>query len=507
MSSRSALFLALGAVLPSCSVPFSISEPMKCPPEQAVRAPSPPPKPNAAPPSLGLYLPPDRAGSFSSCLDPDSPALRAIVKRDPWKPTDPIPTAALADDVRDLQEAMKKRYAGYPEMMQHPTWDPDLYFREWETQLAAHDSVTFEDGVIRPLIGIRRVHRDNHLAPWGWGGNLARNIELAVSEYQVRRAFTKEALAACVLLDPRPLPGTLRTAREVEKNGVYDVTTFTAVGTTEAVIASCGGKDVRFDRRMSAATRPKDTDAAYEWRAVGDAAVVTVRRLYGSPADETKLRQMAVDYDAYRAKKTIVFDFRGNGGGDDGYVFAWIEKAVRGTWKAPYVEVKVSGAALPCGDWNGMVTQQIEYDRVDAPDAKADRAGFFQKALDELRASPVQVADASDITTRAEHPYAGRVFVLVDRLSGSSGESGPDMLRAALGATIVGERTAGFMEYGNVRPWIMPRTGIAWGMATKRNYYDGPRETVGLPVPVYLAPELLEKPVDDLLPLLESLPR
>ena len=52
----------------------------------------------------------------------------------------------------------------------------------------------------------------------------------------------------------------------------------------------------------------------------------------------------------------------------------------------------------------------------------------------------------------------------------------------------------------------MPRTGIVWNMASKRNFYPSPRDGVGLPVALYLAPEVLEEPVEELLPLLLHAP-
>ena len=68
-------------------------------------------------------------------------------------------------------------------------------------------------------------------------------------------------------------------------------------------------------------------------------------------------------------------------------------------------------------------------------------------------------------------PYKGRIFVLIDRQCGSSGESAADMLREGLGATLVGERTAGLQEYGNVRLLALPRTLLVVHFATKRNYF------------------------------------
>jgi hypothetical protein len=264
---------------------------------------------------------------------------------------------------------------------------------------------------------------------------------------------------------------------------------------------------VRFERRP-AASIPRNKDApVYEWHPAGDAAVVIVRSLDGSPQERARLEQIAADYDAHRAKKTVVFDFRGNGGGNDGYIYAWIAKAVRGTWPAPYVEVKVTGAELPCGEWNNLVMRQIDGDTVDTPAAKGERDAALKAALASLKGATVQSVDMSPSTTTAAHPYTGRVFAIVDRTSASSGESGPEMLRTAMGATIVGERTGGFMEFGNIRPWIMPRTGIGWWMPSKRNYYEQPHEAVGLPVDVYLAPELSGKPADELVKALEGVRR
>ena len=189
----------------------------------------------------------------------------------------------------------------------------------------------------------------------------------------------------------------------------------TARGTADAIDATCGAETVRFERRVAAST-PRNKDApVYEWHPTGDAAVVIVRHLDGSPAERARLEQIAADYDAHRAKKTVVFDFRGNGGGNDGYVYAWAAKAVRGTWPAPYAEVKVTGAELPCGEWNNLVLRQIDADAVDTPTAKSERDTAMQSALASLKGATVQSVDMAPITNTAAHPYGGRVFAIVDR--------------------------------------------------------------------------------------------
>ena len=144
-------------------------------------------------------------------------------------------------------------------------------------------------------------------------------------------------------------------------------------------------------------------------------------------------------------------------------------------------------------------------DRIDEPASVARR--------DKLRAEWPRSAAQLSVEfkphrnqTDAKMPYKGRVFVLVDRHCGSSGESAAMFFREGLGAKVVGERTAGVQEYGNVRPFVLPRTLIRMYFATKRNYFTVPVEAVGMPADVYLPPELMAKPVEELIPLLRKLP-
>lgn len=102
--------------------------------------------------------------------------------------------------------------------------------------------------------------------------------------------------------------------------------------------------------------------------------------------------------------------------------------------------------------------------------------------------------------SKAEHPFTGRIFVLVDRYSGSSGESAPWALKNALGATLVGERTRGCWKYGNQATYVLPNTGTRWQLSTKKNVLEQPVESVGNPVDVYL--EAPAAPIEDILPLL-----
>jgi C-terminal processing protease CtpA/Prc len=80
------------------------------------------------------------------------------------------------------------------------------------------------------------------------------------------------------------------------------------------------------------------------------------------------------------------------------------------------------------------------------------------------------------------------MLVLVDRNTFSSGESSAWMLQHALGGRLVGGRTGGMIEYGNVVPYLLPASGLHVMLPTKHNDFGQPVEVVGLPVHAELDP-------------------
>ena len=225
----------------------------------------------------GLYLTPDAAAGCRYALDPDSPALRGALTRRPPSGDAALDAAALAADLALLHRLLRQHYAGYPDLLQHPTFDPEAFFAAWIGRVATGGAgTTFRERVVEPLVALRLVHPDGHLTVEGAGP----------------------------LLAAEPPPGP------------------------------------RFDPG--------------------------VRR----------------------------------GGATD--------------------------------------------------------------------------------------PYPGRVVALVDRHSGSSGELAALELRRALGAILVGERTAGTMQYGQLQRFVLPRTGLVWQVPTRRFFFEEEVEGVGLPVDAYL---------------------
>ncbi len=462
------------------------------------------------PPEPTVYLPKERANGWPYCFDPDSAALRSFVTRPRVAPTERLDAAALALDVRDLHAAMEHLYAGYPELLHSTKFDVDAFFADWEREVrAAGASIEFQRGVLARAIALRRQVRDNHLGLWGY--QLAKEPALAYSEYQRVGHFTDPAL--CTAEGVVAVPGTLRNSVLVSRDSLQPLATFSAQSTAPMINVHCEDAPgvIPFERLLpdpGLTIKLHDDGPPYEWHKVDHAVVIRLKRLYGSKGDEANLAQLAQDYDAQRSAPAIVFDFRGNEGGSDNYVWSWIKKAARGTSAPPFFDV-TSSSAVACGDWNSLVVEQIGDQTIDAADGRAAREAFL--ASHPLGGGPKGAAgdvfDGSSSAFTGKTPYRGRIFVLVDRYSGSSGESAPLELRAALGAMIVGERTGGYLEYGNLRPYLMPRTGIGWQLGSKRNLFASPSDGVGIAVDAYLSPDLVQAPVETLLPYLLKLPK
>jgi C-terminal processing protease CtpA/Prc len=74
----------------------------------------------------------------------------------------------------------------------------------------------------------------------------------------------------------------------------------------------------------------------------------------------------------------------------------------------------------------------------------------------------------------------GRMLVLVDGGTCSSGESSTLMLRDGLGARVVGVPSMGLLESANVAPYVLPRSGLTLTFPTQWVTTPEPMEFVGI---------------------------
>ena len=206
------------------------------------------------------YLPPDSAAGCRYALDPDSPGLRAaLTGRSPSGDT-ALDAAALADDLDFLHRLLRQHYAGYPDLLQHPAFDPEAFFAAWIGRVvAAGAGTTFRAGVVEPLVALRLVHPDGHLAVEGAGPLLAAEPRLAVAEYQAPLpAGRPPPVAASLRTVAGAHPGTLRRAPLLRADGsVAEIVTLSATGAGAALRVPLpdGGAPLRLGRRPAAPRR------------------------------------------------------------------------------------------------------------------------------------------------------------------------------------------------------------------------------------------------------------
>jgi hypothetical protein len=247
--------------------------------------------------------------------------------------------------------------------------------------------------------------------------------------------------------------------------------------------------------------QPSPGGHPYSWRIVDNTAVIRLTTFQAFDAEiAPQLDRFVADYPSHKECERVVFDLRGNKGGSTTYVRDWIARARAGEWQT-YGYVEVYGRIACCSMWNPVVEWQVRNGTVDSREAIADRS--------KLSAEWPTLGDAPPTRTNEGHypgqgtdPYDGRVFVLVDRHSGSSGERAAIDLQRALGAVLVGEPTAGAMQYTEARRFIFPETGVQCIVPIKRQEFGREVEGIGWPVDITLNADDLACDAVELLPLL-----
>jgi hypothetical protein len=207
---------------------------------------------------------------------------------------------------------------------------------------------------------------------------------------------------------------------------------------------------------------------------------VTVRRLWGGPEDDRALWGWAGQSLDHFAYERIVVDLRGNDGGNDALTWAWIERVIPEGARIPGASDGWYVGDVPLGLWNSAAvveaqdgleavpTWHREHRHAPAPDDVLDLRSESEPGDDEL--------------PTGERPWHGRMLVVVDGGTKSSGESSAWMLWHALGARLIGRPTSGMIEYGNIVPYLLPASGLHIALPTKHNDFGIPVELVGLPV-------------------------
>ncbi|HEY2792393.1 MAG TPA: S41 family peptidase [Micromonosporaceae bacterium] len=217
---------------------------------------------------------------------------------------------------------------------------------------------------------------------------------------------------------------------------------------------------------------------------------VTVRRLWGNADDDRVLWDWARASAEHFAYDRIVVDLRGNSGGNDAITLEWLLPSLAAGVDIPGTSSTwyVNGTSI--GFWNSSAL-------VEAADGLAAVPIYHREHRH--TPSPDDVlelrTETDDEVEAGERPWHGRMLVYVDGNTRSSGESSSWLLRHGLGARVIGQPTAGMLEYGNIVPYVLPASGFCVHLPTKRNDFGIPMELVGFPVHTELDPRT---PVDDI---------
>lgn len=176
----------------------------------------------------------------------------------------------------------------------------------------------------------------------------------------------------------------------------------------------------------------------------------------------------------------IVVDVRSNPGGADSYTLRWIAEHARNPVHYPPGNMwTVDGKRLSL--WNSAAVQEA----VGGSDSLSD--SLREGRPDPRPSSNLSVQTDEDAVPAGPNPWPGRMIVLLDRLSASAAESTAWILQTAFGARLAGGRSGGFLAYGDLAPYFLPRSGLMINIGT---HYLGwsDVEMVGHSVDVALDP-------------------
>ncbi len=130
---------------------------------------------------------------------------------------------------------------------------------------------------------------------------------------------------------------------------------------------------------------------------------------------------------------------------------------------------------VPANLWNVTVLAATDHD-TGTLSTELDRARYHLGS-----SSRLHVVEDPEIIPAAPTPWPGRMLVLTDKASASAAESAAWMLRTGLNAKIVGGRSAGAVGFGNLTPYLLPRSGLSLDLPTASSgWYD--ESMLGMPI-------------------------
>ncbi len=290
-----------------------------------------------------------------------------------------------------------------------------------------------------------------------------------------------------------------------ENSGIVEALFTVVYGDIKANTLICGTKEIELiPHNANDPTKKKSSlkdEKNYTFENIDGFSWIKIKSF--SSRFNTELTAFVNDAKQHLKNKNIVIDLRGNGGGSNRYAYEWIKHLVKDEIILGSAYQRYSSDVLAIRA-NHLIIDRIKLSTgKPAGQDKNKLEKRIDKLIEQIENAPEQEMKYDGeiaVSGKASSKYNGRVIVLIDHNTASSAENFVFALKALPNSIIVGEPSGGFIEAGEVGVILLPRTGLLWGIPTKRfdfNVINIRTEAVGIPVDFY-APNITKKQIEDL---------
>ncbi|MEK2690097.1 S41 family peptidase [Bdellovibrio sp. GT3] len=190
---------------------------------------------------------------------------------------------------------------------------------------------------------------------------------------------------------------------------------------------------------------------------------------------------------------TIVFDLRGNFGGDDSKSIEMMSlllgKPLEFDWLRDIVCVSTEAYTLQANTYSKIIWNGYTSKNLTPPDALANELASFKDKAVALKGKPPEkeIFESSPAQEKISQPkYSGKIVVLIDSETSSSGEWTALYLKRHPNTVLVGENTYGMIHFGNSGTLRLPNSQLEVTLCMKINELtDGSfYEKTGIPADI-----------------------
>ncbi|MCK9170812.1 MAG: S41 family peptidase [Treponema sp.] len=177
------------------------------------------------------------------------------------------------------------------------------------------------------------------------------------------------------------------------------------------------------------------------------------------PAVQKSLDSFVAYASEAKKKSLLVIDVRGNGGGDDDYVFRFFSGLCGNKIESNIGETDLWSPGI-VQSWQFMQDYFLS-DKKNIPDAMVYEIKKIQKIAKKMKKKPVRYYEINgkmkkrDIKKLLEG-YKGKIILIMDRITASSAETFVELLKGAGNVVILGENSCGLIATGNRFLYFLP---------------------------------------------------